>query len=157
MRDRELHKENVKFLAIGSALIVGVAALFWLLECEGSEFDPRHVDGITCCPACTERFQALEERVAALEEALAKRGPTVAQPVVVIHGTNACPPCDRWQAIEQPKLEALGWRVLKAKHSRRVGGNYPWFEVYTAGGRVTESGYQTTQQLRDLAEGIAGK
>jgi len=70
----------------------------------------------------------------------------VVQPIIVMHSSETCGPCQAWIATERAKWEQVGWQVEVIKETETTRG-WPWYEITDRDGTFEVLGPLTTDKF----------
>lgn len=57
-------------------------------------------------------------------------------PLIVMHTSAGCLPCEQWKRDQMPAWKAKGWEVKILPPETTSDKGWPWFEVYEGGKRT---------------------
>ena len=69
---------------------------------------------------------------------------------IVIFSIDGCKPCKDWVAIEQPKFQKAGWKVVKSDDP--MTGPWPHFMIETSGKKIEHRSYLLFDKIDEVAK-----
>lgn len=67
---------------------------------------------------------------------------------IVIFSIDGCKPCKDWVAIEQPKFQKAGWKVVKSDDP--MTGPWPHFMIETSGKKIEYRSYLLFDKIDEV-------
>ena len=67
---------------------------------------------------------------------------------IVIFSIEGCKPCKDWVAIEQPKFQKAGWKVVKSDDP--MTGPWPHFMIETSGKKIEYRSYLLFDKIDEV-------
>ncbi len=96
-------------------------------------------------------FPATPAETLALIKSL-QPAPQATKCIVTIFTLNPCPVCDRWKALEKPRISNADFREVE--DATRMYSAYPTFILERGSRRTNLQGYQTAEQIIKALEGL---
>lgn len=69
---------------------------------------------------------------------------------IVIFSIDGCKPCKDWVAIEQPKFQKAGWKVVKSDDP--MTGPWPHFMIETSGKKIEYRSYLLFDKIDEVTK-----
>lgn len=69
---------------------------------------------------------------------------------IVIFSVDGCKPCKDWVAIEQPKFQKAGWKVVKSDDP--MTGPWPHFMIETNGKKIEYRSYLLFDKIDEVSK-----